>query len=155
MKKIILIGSVILTGCATTTGVVPIGEDTYMLSKSDNSRPFISGSEVKAAVMKDANKYCSDINKKFQVVNTHENSQSFGVVASAEVQFMCLNSGDNQLSRPKLTKEADSIIQVKTESPKAERQTNYKQLIELDDLRKRGIISDEEFNAQKKKLLPE
>ena len=70
---------------------------------------------------------------------------------------MCLDTKDAELNRPKLRKEPDSIVEIKTdihtENESIKSNDIYAELIKLDDLRKKGIITDAEFDAQKKKLL--
>ena len=70
---------------------------------------------------------------------------------------MCLDTKDAELGRPRLRKEADTVIEVKKEVRKANEsiasKVVYADLIKLEDLRKKGIITDAEFDAQKRKLL--
>ena len=70
---------------------------------------------------------------------------------------MCLDAQDAELNRPKLRKEADSVIEVKKDIRiKDEPQKSnyvYSELIKLDELRKKGILTDSEFDVQKKRLL--
>ena len=70
---------------------------------------------------------------------------------------MCLSPNDVELSRPKLKKEADTVIEVKgSRLPETGMKNDlYSELLKLDDLKKRGILSEAEFEAQKKKLLSE
>ncbi len=80
-------------------------------------------------------------------------------MGSTEIEFMCLSEGDPELTRPKLRKEADTVIEVKkdirTKDETVKHKDVYAELIKLDDLRKKGIISEAEFAEQKKKLLSE
>ena len=70
---------------------------------------------------------------------------------------MCLDAQDAELNRPKLRKEADSVIEVQKDIRiKDEPQKSnyvYSELIKLDELRKKGILTDSEFDVQKKRLL--
>ena len=51
---------------------------------------------------------------------------------------------------------ADVVIYTKSYCPYSkETKDFYSELIKLDDLRERGIITDEEFDARKKKILNE
>jgi len=153
-----LIGLMILTGCATTSGVTPIGEDTFMISR--NGAGFWSSTaQIKAEAFKDANTYCIKQGKHLQIVRTsqHEASGRPGDFPGAEIQFMCLTSNDRELSRPKLQKEADTIVKIKKDvrvknTPK-KHDGFYQELIKLEDLHKKGILTDEEFSKQKQKIL--
>ena len=157
--KIIFIASVVfLAGCATTSGVAPLGEDTFLISR--NGAGFWSSTaQIKAEALKDADTFCTEKGKKLQTVRTaqHEASGRPGDFPGAEVQFMCLNANDPELNRPKLRKEANSVIEIKqdihTKDESIKAKDVYAELIKLDDLRKKGIITEAEFDAQKKKLL--
>lgn len=148
----------ILTGCATTSGVAPIGEDTFMISR--NGAGFWSSTaQIKAEALKDADNFCTQKGKKLQVVRTnqHEASGRPGDFPGAEVEFMCLGKNDPELNRPKLRKEADSVIEIKqdvrTTGSVTKSKDAYTELIKLDDLRKKGILTEAEFQEQKRKLL--
>lgn len=80
---------ILLSGCATSTGVVPMGQDTHMVSRRDNG-PMASLGDLKAAVLKDAKDYCAAEKKDFQVMNTHDVSRSFGRLPEASIQFRCV-----------------------------------------------------------------
>ena len=75
----------------------------------------------------------------------------------AEVQFMCLDEGDRELVRPSLDQQANSILEVRkdiTVNVKDDvTQDMYSELLKLKDLLDKKIITQEEFNLQKAKLL--
>ena len=112
MKKLI-VGAIFLSGCTTSSGVVPIGQDTYMISRTEKG--FIGSSgKVKAEAFKEANSYCVSQGKKFQIVHTSQKDMvPYQSDASAEIQFMCLDTQDVELVRPKLKKEADTVIEIR------------------------------------------
>jgi hypothetical protein len=159
LKKFIFLLATTVIGCASTsTGVVSIGKDTYMLAMSQGPGTGIhSGAQYKAKAIVEANQYCSGLGKKFQIVNANQNDSAIAVLAKAEIQFMCLNEDDSQLTRPKLNQQADRIIEVRKEidlqDSTVREKDNYKELIKLDDLLKKGILTDLEFQNQKKRLL--
>ena len=120
---------------------------------------FSGSGTLKAEAFKEATDFCSKRSQMLQVVSTHEASPPY-ILANfpkAEVQFMCLDTKDAELGRPKLHKEPDTIVEVKqpvvlphdSDKPR----DLYGELIKLDELRKKGLISDAEFDAQKAKLL--
>jgi hypothetical protein len=154
---LLLITSVI--GCASTsTGVVSLGKDTYMLAMSQGAGTGIqNGAEYKAKAIVEANHYCMGLGKEFQIVSANQNDSQIAVLAKAEIQFMCLNENDPQLARPKLNQQADRIIEVRKEidvqNSTIREKDKYKELIKLDDLLKKGILTDFEFQTQKKLLL--
>ena len=160
MKKIITAGDIFLAGCASNSGVIPIGQDTFMVSRQA-ATGFSGSGKLKAEAFQEASQYCEKLGKSLQVVSTHEASPPY-ILANfpkAEIQFMCLDAKDAELNRPKLRKEADTVIEVKkdirTKDESVKHKDVYAELIKLDDLRKKGIISEAEFAEQKKKLLSE
>ena len=160
MKKIITAGAIFLAGCASNSGVIPIGQDTFMVSRQA-ATGFSGSGKLKAEAFQEASQYCEKLGKSLQVVSTHEASPPY-ILANfpkAEIQFMCLDAKDAELNRPKLRKEADTVIEVKkdirTKDESVKHKDVYAELIKLDDLRKKGIISEAEFAEQKKKLLSE
>ena len=120
-----------------------------------------STAQIKAEAFKDANAYCVNLDKRMQIVHTsqHETSGRPGDFPGAEIQFMCLNANDRELVRPKLRKEADTVVEIKKNIQIKDASENskntYQELIKLDDLRKKNIITEDEFNEQKKRLLNE
>ena len=115
MKKVIYFALVILvTGCASNSGVVPIGPDTFMVSRQAATGFSVSGT-LKAEAFQEANPYCLSQKKKLQVIYTAEAQPPyvFGNFPKAEVQFMCLDANDYELVRPKLRKEAGTVIEIR------------------------------------------
>jgi len=157
MKLYILASCFLIAGCATSTGVVPIGQDTYMISGSANRAGGSSGAVVKANAFREATQFCAETGKKLQVVSTHQTDIGFGVNASAEIQFMCLDPNSPEYSRPNIKKDADKVIEVRQDIKLNNELTSksdiYSALAKIDELKKRGIISEVEFDILKSKLL--
>jgi hypothetical protein len=158
-KIVTAISVLLLSACTSTTGVIQIGQDTYMIGSQGKSPGGFSGTEAKALAFADAQRYCAGLGKKVQVINTQQSDMAFGKNATAEVQFMCLSEGDPQLGRPRLEKVPDQVIQVNSPlAPQPPSSTQmprdlYSELLKLEDLKKRGLLSDLEFEQQKKRLL--
>jgi hypothetical protein len=90
-SRFIVVGVLaIVAGCASS-GVIPTGPDTYMVSKTSAGGVFVSGSSVKADLYIEANKFCAD---RGQVVDTvdasSKNAIPFARMPSAELQFKCV-----------------------------------------------------------------
>lgn len=113
MKKTILLAACVLSGCSSS-GPVPIGKDTFMITKQSAGGMFVSGSEVKADILKEAYAFCTSQKKHFQIVNSNELNAIPGRMPSAEVQFMCLEEGDKEIARPKMKREADITIETRS-----------------------------------------
>lgn len=103
-----------LSGCASHTGVIPMGKDTYMIAKQQ-ATGFPGLGNMKAEIIVEGSTYCSSVGKEFQIVSTHETQPPyvFGNYPRAEIQFMCLTAGDSELKRPKLQKSPDQVIDVR------------------------------------------
>jgi len=116
MNKAILAGLTfcLMGGCAINSGVVPMGKDTFMVSRQA-ATGFTGLGELKAESLKESNQFCRAQGKFLQVIRTSESSPPyvFGNYPRAEVQFMCLNANDPELKRPKLKKEADTVIEMR------------------------------------------
>ena len=156
MKRIIIALAVSLAGCASS-GVIPMGQDTFMISKQ-SSTGFHSAGSVKADIYREGSTYCMSQGKEFQPVNDHGvdgvPGRSF---ASAEIQFRCLSKGDPELSRPTMKPIAniriENDIREKKDIHVQDSGDIYTELKKLKDLLDSKAITQEEFDAQKKKIL--
>ena len=82
MKKVLYSALVILvTGCASNSGVVPIGPDTFMVSRQA-ATGFSGSGTLKAEAFQEANQYCLSQKKKLQVVHTAEAQPPYVLVIS-------------------------------------------------------------------------
>ena len=168
MKKLTLLLAVILglSGCAYSSGVVSTGADTYMIARTEE-RLDGSSNNVKATILKQANEHCESLGRKLKVLSTSQKDMVlFTSDATAEVHFTCLEENDPRLkleeNDPRLKRNAadyvmeknsDISIDLKTTDKSEKTLDVYTELLKLDDLKKKGIITEEEFEAQKKKLL--
>lgn len=114
MKNISLGFAVLLAGCATNSGIVPMGQDSYMVSRQA-ATGFSGLGNLKAEALKEANEYCISQGMAMQVANTNESAPPyiFGNFPKAEVQFMCLNKNDPQLTRTIMQKAADTVVEIR------------------------------------------
>ena len=111
MRKAVLTATImLLAGCASS-GAVPIGRDTYMITKQ-SSTGFHSGSSVKADIYREANDFCIKQGLQFQPVKESAKDGMPGYAfANAEVVFRCLNDGDREINRPTPTQLPNVIIE--------------------------------------------
>jgi|CXWL01.1.fsa_nt_gi hypothetical protein len=114
MKRILVSSIIILAGCAVNTGVVPIGQDTFMVSRQA-ATGFTGLGDLKGEAFREANQYCLNQRKSVQVLHTSESSPPYilGNFPRAEVQFRCLDAYDSELKRPKLTKDTDIVLETR------------------------------------------
>lgn len=105
--------ALLISGCELPpvnpySDVVPMGLDTYMLTKDDSYET--SGSAVKAHLYRRANAFCESKGKQLMPVReaTRDSDYggptytrpNYGRPANAELQFRCLDSSDPELTRP-------------------------------------------------------
>lgn len=91
-KLAVLIFVGLMTGCATgTDGIVEIGPDMYMVGRFGKFTDY-SGSAVKARLYEEAAKFCKDRNRIMVPINSTGHDSDFGIYASAEIQFKCVEA---------------------------------------------------------------
>lgn len=77
----------LLGACATvTTGPVPAGDDTFLISKQEGALPWDRKPLLPEAVA-EANKHCVSLGKTMKVVSTNETPSPIG---KATLVFSCL-----------------------------------------------------------------
>lgn len=158
---LLLAATVVVAGCANP-GIVPLSPDTYMLSRTDKGGIFGNASAMKADVIREANEFAASQGKIAIPISMHETPLIVGArFASVEYQFRVVDKNDPEARRVSLVPRPDIVIEktekssidVKTKDQTDRPKDVYAELIKLDDLRKRGILTEAEFEAQKKKLL--
>lgn len=162
MRKVISAITLLLAfaGCANP-GIVQISPDTYMLSRADRAGIFGNAAALKASVIRDANEFAISKGKVAIPLTARETPIAPGRFAVFEYQFRVLDKADPEAQRVALRPRADVVIEkterisadIETKDATAVKRDLYTELTKLDDLRKRGILSEVEFAAQKKKLL--
>jgi hypothetical protein len=147
-----------LVGYASTShdnveNVVSMGGDTYSIRVEAKSAFNRDGDKLKAEASDAAANYCAAQGKVLKVVSLTGKVPMFSTgYANAKIVFKALSPGDPELSSPPPSATAGSA----SVAPAARQLTTdelYNELMKLDDLRKKGILSDEEFQAEKKKVL--
>ncbi len=80
-----------LAACASNSGVAPMGQDTYMVSRQA-ATGFSGSGDLKAEALREANEYCLAQKKSMEVLNTVEAKPPYllGNYPKAEVQFKCI-----------------------------------------------------------------
>jgi hypothetical protein len=150
--------SLLLAGCSHP-GIVQISPDTYFISRTDKGGVFGNASKMKVEVIREANEFAAKQGKVAIPLSTRETPMAIGQFASFDYQFRVVDKNDPEAKRTALIPRADIVVD-KTEKVTADVKTIdekspdlYTELTKLDDLRKKGIITDAEFEAAKKKLL--
>ena len=167
MKRYIAILWLVLFPIVVLAGkpeVIQISPDTYMISKADHGGIFGGGlPKLKATVIKQANEFAASQGKIAIPLASSERPMGNGPAqwATFEYQFRVVDKTDPEAKRTSLAARPDTVISIENTqpqqitSPAGDGRVDdlYSKLIKLDDLRKRGLISDAEFEAEKRKLL--
>jgi len=80
----------LLAGCASS-GVIPTGPDTYMITKKGAGGVFTNGNAVLGDLYIEANDYCKQRGQVVETVNTNaQNAIPFARVPNAKLDFKCV-----------------------------------------------------------------
>lgn len=107
--------TVALIGCASHTGVIPMGKDTFLIAKQQ-ATGFPGLGNLKAEIISEGSAYCRGLNKEFQLINTTETQPPYvlGNYPRSEITFMCIAANDPEHQRPRLQKTPDTVIQIQS-----------------------------------------
>lgn len=152
--------------------VVQVGPGTYMIFKEDHKGVFGSLAKLKVRVITQANEFAASRGQVVIPLACKEKPLGNGPAqwASFEYQFKlvprespeakeaagaaCPDSVSHSTQVVRVTSTVEPTPAATPPSPPAEKSTDtYTELLKLDDLRKRGILTEEEFEAEKRKLL--
>lgn len=95
MKKfsILAASAAILAGCASS-GVIPTGPDTYMLTKKGAGGMFSNGNEVLGDLYREATDFCERRGQVVETVGTDaQNAIPFARMPNAKLDFRCVSKG--------------------------------------------------------------
>ncbi len=150
-----LISIVLLVGCAKQSPIVRYGESKSHFSQEpelmSNDVPkkdiyrvfhqagsgFVSLQSIREDAEKRATDFCSRQGKEMQALGERTSSPPYilGNFPKIEICFACLEKKATAKPAQEVSKDL------------------YTEIMKLEDLRKRGLLTDAEFEAQKKKLL--
>lgn len=167
LGRILLASSVCfaVVGCATSPKVISAGDGTYSVTRSAKTGFTLHADKLKAEALDDAAKFCAAHGKELKVVDVSVVEPPFYLrdIAKAKVVFKALDAGDPELRsepvRSVIPDRPAPAVVAETPAPAAvvagplTTDELVSELTKLDDLRKKGILTDEEFQAEKKKVL--
>ncbi len=182
----------VLGACASTSNVVPIGNNTYTATRTAGNALSRDTAALTEQAKQDAAQFCAARGKQMKLVDVVVEKPFFSTgYAKAKVVFQPVDAGSAspaaepppaapreapppaaapETPPPAVASEAPPppaapasetpAPAVAPESPAPAATASsistdelYRELVKLDDLRKRGILTDEEFQAEKKKIL--
>ncbi len=107
-----LVVSAFLISCASSSGVLQMGRDTYTISAGVAGTGSVSGNDTKAKreALAEANAFCVRKGKEIVVQNISMSSTYAG--STSDLVFQCLDANDPALNaRPAYRKEPNVIIE--------------------------------------------
>ncbi len=138
---------------------VSLGNNTYSITCEASNAFHRDIDKLKADATDQATQFCAQQGKQLKLLSLTGKVPMFATgYAHAKIVFKALNPGDPELNMP-VTPEgtiAVPMVSAPAAPPPPPRLTTdelYTELVKLDDLRKKGILTDDEFQAEKKKLL--
>ena len=157
MKKLLLfILFPAILGCSNP-GVVKLSDNTYVVSRTSAAGAFTNMAKLRAETIREANVFAASQGKVAVVISDRETVPHTGF-PSYEYQFRLVDPDDVRAADAELslrgeshTENINADIHTTDETEKSE--DVYAELLKLDDLRERGILTQAEFDAEKKKLL--
>jgi len=150
------------TACMTsmpTTGIVKLSADTYRLSRVDPGGQYPDAAAMRAAVIDEADSFAKGQGKIALPISTHEETMRVGHLTTIDYEFRLASLGEplpSQVTMPTAVSDAAKPALSPAAPPKPSQTMPvdlYNELLRLDDLRKRGILTDEEFQILKNRLI--
>ena len=134
---------------AANTGVVSMGDDTFSVTREAPNTFKRDTDPLKKAALEEAEKFCREQGKQVKVVTWYVYKPRFiSGYANAKLVFKMVNPGEQEVASAPAQLPAASAALASSESGDL-----YTELLKLDDLRKKGILTEKEFAAAKKKVL--
>lgn len=92
MRTILLSFIIAISGCASNSGIIQMGTDTYMVSRQA-ATGFSGSGTLKAEAMREAYQQCQKTGKSVKVLEVTETKPPyiFTNFPKAEIQFMCVS----------------------------------------------------------------
>lgn len=139
--------------------VVQLAPDTYSISRIDHGGIFGNAGKMNTAVFKEAQEFAASKSKVAVARHIHQAPMQIGRFASIDYELWVVDASDAAAHHEDFHKDPDQVtaehvqITVKQPDTTPPEKDLYEELTKLDDLRKRGLLTEAEFEQQKQKLL--
>ena len=163
---LILVSLLFLTSCGIHSGtVMTMGSGTYSVTAipSPMGGGVYSLKQVRDKAMKKATRFAEDRNAILEIVAVNETPMSFGIPPQVDLTFRLVNESE-KLANPNINSKTiikagsgngktttKQIISKKDNAKKDD--DKYDRLLKLAKLKEAGVLTEEEFNKEKKKIL--
>jgi hypothetical protein len=95
MKFYYVLAVIFCAGCSST-GIIPMDKDVYMISNRSAKIPFTAANDEKADAYRQANEFCAKQGKSVETIKLDMISSGFIRAASAALEFRCVLVGANK-----------------------------------------------------------
>ena len=156
-----LVLAALITGGCIGAGPVKLSADTYRLSRADPGGVFADAAAMKASVVSEANAFAQSNGKVDVPVAVREETTRVGHLATIDYDFRLVSPGEPTPKPAEATPQPDvasdhrkpTAVDTPATGRADAKPDLYTELIKLDELRKRGILTEAEFQALKAKLI--
>ena len=173
---LLCVGTALAGGC-TTPGIVRVSGDTYRVSRADPGHVYADEAAMKAAAVADADAFARGRGMVAMPISFVSDTLAVGHLTTLDYEFRLVPVGTAAgaaatpapapvpapvpapMPTPAATRAAPmpvatSSAALPTSTPMAAPHRDYvDELIRLDDLRKRGILTEDEFQTLKAKII--
>jgi hypothetical protein len=130
-----------------TAEVIPLSDHTFTLTHTAKTAFSRDTEKLKAKAQEEAAKYCAAQGKEMKVVSLTSEKPFFSTgYPTATIVFKALSPGE-------MEQVPDVSTTLQTPSKPDGTGDLYTDILKLDDLRKKGLLTDKEFQSEKKKVL--
>jgi hypothetical protein len=155
LRVLLPLAFISLAHAAPSLRVESLGNNTYSVVCQAGNGFTRDAEALKAQALDKAAAYCAEMHKEMKLISATAEKPKimFTGYAHAKVVFKALDANDPELHAPVVNPSSGGTYSAAAqEATRSTDQLTY-DLNKLDDLRKRGLISDEEFQTLKKKVL--
>lgn len=110
LQLILCVAAVFLLAGCSSTGVIPMDQDSYMIGKKDGSLGVGVSLSNKAEVYREANAFCREKGLEVKTLSVTTTPSMPGQLGYTELQFRCVPSGG--AAQP-LVKQPDTTIEIR------------------------------------------
>lgn len=154
----------VIVGACTTPGVVRLSGDAYRVSRADPGG-IADTAAMKSAAVADADAFARSRGMVAVPVATHEDTLRFGHLTTVDYDFRLVAQAEPStaataaatapiVATPVATERAVASPEPAPPAARSQaRRDYYDELLRLDDLRKRGILTEDEFQTLKAKII--
>ncbi|MEO9112249.1 MAG: SHOCT domain-containing protein [Lacunisphaera sp.] len=139
----------------TPAEVVPVGDNTFSITYTGKTAFSRDTDKMRTEVREQATQYCAAQGKQLKILELTSEKPPFSLgYASAKIVFKAVTPGEVEAT-PAASASVANPSSGMNQSDEHTTPTDelYRELMKLDELHQKGILTDKEFKAEKKKVL--